>query len=340
MSGIKKYRKQIAMLVLLAFVIYFSFNSYFVFVGINALINAIAVMGVVIISGYAKQLHLGQSAFLGIGAYTSAILMTKAGLNFWLTIPVAMIIAGLFGWLLSIPTLKLKGGSYLALVTQTFGEIIYVLLLNLEWLTNGPFGISGIKAPKIGPLDFTGLQPYFFLCLAILLLVYFALRRIVRVKFGRFFISIRESEEAAQSIGINTRKYKMVAFVIATSIAGLAGVLYGPFIGYLSPEQFRWQPSLILVSMAIVGGLSSLEGGIIGAVILTFLPELLRSTDQLRMILYGVIVILTLAFLPDGIISLFGKKPGEIKKMLAAQWDMLSDKTLRKKKKKVKMAGK
>ena len=340
MSVIKKYRKQIAMVVLLALVAYLSFNSYFVFVGINALINAIAGMGIVIISGYARQLHLGQSAFLGIGAYTSAILMTKAGLNFWLTIPVAMVIAGVFGWVLSIPTLKLKGGSYLALVTQTFGEIIYVLLLNMEWLTNGPFGISGIKAPSIGPLDFTGLQPYFFLCLAILALVYFALRRIVRVKFGRFFISIRESEEAAQSIGINTRKYKMVAFVIATSVAGLAGVLYGPFIGYLSPEQFRWQPSLILVSMAIVGGLSSLEGGIVGAVILTFLPELLRSTDQLRMILYGVIVILTLAFLPDGIVSLFGKKPGEIKKMLAAQWDMLSDKTLRKKKKKVKLAGK
>ena len=338
MNMIKKYGKYIVMVILLARVIYLSFNSYFVFVGINALINAIAVMGIVIISGYAKQLHLGQSAFMGIGAYTSAILMTKAGLNFWLTIPVAMVISGLFGWVLSIPTLKLKGGSYLALVTQTFGEIIYVLLLNMVWLTNGPFGISGIKAPTIGPIDFTGLQPYFFLCMAILIIVYIALKRIVKVKFGRFFISIRESEEAAQSIGINTRKYKMVAFVIATSIAGLAGVLYGPFIGYLSPEQFRWQPSLILVSMAIVGGLYSLEGGIIGAILLTFLPELLRSTDQLRMILYGVIVILTLAFLPDGIVSLFGKKPKEIKKMLSAQWDMLSDKTLRRKKKKIKAA--
>lgn len=338
MSIVKKYKKPIALIILLALVVYLSFNSYFVFVGINSLINAIAVMGVVIISGYAKQLHLGQAAFLGIGAYTSAILTTKLGLNFWLTIPVAMIIAGLFGWILSIPTLKLKGGSYLALVTQTFGEIIYVLLLNVTWLTNGPFGISGIKAPTIGPIDFTGLQSYFFLCLFFVVIVYLALKRIVKVKFGRFFISIRESEEAAQSIGINTRKYKMIAFVIATAVGGLAGVLYGPFIGYLSPEQFRWQPSLTLVSMAIVGGLSSLEGGIIGSVLLTFLPELLRSTDQLRMILYGVIVILTLAFLPDGIVSLFGKKPGEIRKMLAGQWDMLSDKTARKKRRKVRAA--
>ena len=126
MNGIKKHKKLIALVVVLAIMIYLSFNSYFVFVGINALINAIAVMGIVIISGYAKQLHLGQSAFLGIGAYTSAILMTKCGISFWVTIPVAMVIAGVFGWILSIPTLKLKGGSYLALVTQTFGEIIYV----------------------------------------------------------------------------------------------------------------------------------------------------------------------------------------------------------------------
>src|SRR5699024_7814701 len=124
MDTIKKFRKQILLIILLALVIYLSFDSYFVFIGINSLINAIAVMGIVIISGYAKQLHLGQAAFQGLGAYTSAILMTKLGINFWVTIPLAMIVAGLFGWILSIPTLKLKGGSYLALVTQTFGEII------------------------------------------------------------------------------------------------------------------------------------------------------------------------------------------------------------------------
>ena len=146
--------KYFMMLVLLGVVIALSFSNYFVFVGTNAIINAIAVMGIVIISGYAKQLHLGQSAFLGIGAYVSAILMTKAGISFWLTIPVATVIAGVFGWVLSIPTLKLNCGSYLALVTQTFGEIIYVLLLNLTFLTNGPFGITGIQAPRVGPINF------------------------------------------------------------------------------------------------------------------------------------------------------------------------------------------
>ena len=336
----KKHIKYFMMLVLLGVVIALSFSNYFVVVGTNAIINAIAVMGIVIISGYAKQLHLGQSAFLGIGAYVSAILMTKAGISFWLTIPVAMVIAGVFGWVLSIPTLKLKGGSYLALVTQTFGEIIYVLLLNLTFLTNGPFGITGIQAPRVGPINFVELQPYFFLCVAFMVLVYIMLKRIVKTRYGRFFIAIRESEDAARSIGINTRKYKMIAFVIATSVAGLAGVLYGPFIGYLSPEQFRWQPSLILVSMAIVGGLTSLEGGIIGSILLTFLPELLRSTDQMRMILYGVVVILTLAFLPDGMMSLVGKKPKEMKAILSRQWAVLSDKELRRKKKKARATAK
>lgn len=330
MDKVKPLGRYIAVAVAAGIIIYLSFDSYYLFIGINAVINAIAVLGIIIISGFAKQLHLGQAAFIGIGAYTSAILMTRCGLSFWLTIPCSMILSGIFGFILSIPTLKLKGGSYLALVTQTFGEIIYVLIMNLIWLTNGPFGITGIRAPSVGPIDFSSMQPYFYLCLAFLIIIYFGLKRVTRSKFGRFFISIRESEEAAQSIGINTRKYKMIAFVIATAVAGLAGALYGPFIGYLSPEQFRWSPSLTLVSMAIVGGLYDLRGGVIGAVLLTFLPELLRSTDQFRMILYGVIVILTLAFLPDGLISLFGKKPKELKEMLTRQTSMLFDREYKK----------
>ena len=190
----KKHIKYFMMLVLLGVVIALSFSNYFVFVGTNAIINAIAVMGIVIISGYAKQLHLGQSAFLGIGAYVSAILMTKAGISFWLTIPVAMVIAGVFGWVLSIPTLKLKGGSYLALVTQTFGEIIYVLLLNLTFLTNGPFGITGIQAPRVGPINFVELQPYFFLCVAFMVLVYIMLRELLRRGMGDF-LSQSESQK-------------------------------------------------------------------------------------------------------------------------------------------------
>lgn len=315
-----------------------SFNKYYVIVATNVIINAMAVLGIIVISGYAKQLHLGQSAFVGIGAYTTGILMVKYGFSFFVTIPVAIIVSAFFGWILSIPTLKLKGGSYLALVTQIFGEIIYVLLLNLEDLTNGAFGLSKINAPDIGFIKLGQRQPFFFFTLICFIVIYIGLKRVLSSKYGRFFISIRESEDAAESLGISTRKYKMLAFVIATSIAGFSGCLYATNLRYLSPEQFRWQPSLTLVSMAIVGGLYSLKGGVLGAVILTILPEILRFTDEFRMIIYGLIVIFVLAFLPNGLISLFGKSPKELKKMFISQWDILSDKTLRMKKKKVKMS--
>lgn len=331
MNTIKKYRKPIFLAALLIAVILLSSNSYFAFVGVKSVINAIAVVGIVVISGNTNQLHLGQSAFIGIGAYVSAILMTKLGVNFWLTIPCSMIIAGLFGWLLSFPTLRLKGGSYLALVTQCFGEIIYLLLLNLEPITNGAFGILGIPSPAIGSFEFSDLRSYLFLCIAFLAVVYIAVKRVLGSKYGRFFLSIKEAEEAAQSVGISTRRYKMIAFVLATSIAGVAGTLYGPYIGYLSPEQFRWSASLQLVGMAIVGGIASVEGGIIGAVLLTFLPELLRSADSLRMILYGLVIILSLAFIPNGIVSLFGKSLKEIRAMLKDRITELSGLSSRKK---------
>ena len=325
-------KRIILYLVLLCVCIYVSFNSYYVIVGSTAIVNAIAVMGIIIISGYAKQLHLGQAAFVGVGAYVTGVLMTKCSVPFFLTIPIAVAVSAALGFILAIPTLKLKGGSYLALVTQIFGEIIYVLLLNLEGITNGAFGISGIKAPDIGPIRLSKRQPFFFMLLIAMILIYILLRRIVNSKYGRFFMAVRESEDAAESLGISTRRFKTIAFMIAAGVGGFAGSFYATNLRYLSPEQFRWSPSLTLVSMAIVGGLYDLEGGIIGAILLTILPEILRFSDVFRMIVYGLVVILVLAFLPNGLYSLFGKSRAEIKKMLSDQWDILSDKTLRKKK--------
>ncbi|WP_094604397.1 hypothetical protein SPSIL_053810 [Sporomusa silvacetica DSM 10669] len=315
----------IGILVLFAIV---ASSDYLMFLSIFSSINAIAVLGIVLISGLTGQLHLGQAALVGIGAYVSAILMLKAGMSFWLTIPISVISSAVVGCVLGIPTLKLSGGSYLALVTQTFGEIIYILILNAVDLTGGPFGIAGIKVPEIGSFKFDSLQSYFFLCVIILFVLYCVAKQIIQSRYGRIFISIKESEAAAQSVGINTMKYKILAFTLAAAFGGFAGVLYGPFIGYLSPEQFRWQPSLLLISMGIIGGLSSLEGGIMGSFILTFLPELLRATDQYRLILYGILLIFTLAFLPSGIVSLFGKSVKEIKAMFKERYMIIFDKTI------------
>jgi branched-chain amino acid transport system permease protein len=304
--------KYISIAIVIMAVAFMSARPYLMFLGTLASINAIAVLGINIISGYTGQLHLGQAAFVGLGAYTSALLVLRLGLSFWLSLPFAIILAAIFGILLGIPALKLRGGPYLALVTQTFGEIIYILLLNMVALTGGPFGLPGINPPHIGPIQFTGLRAYFFLCVAFLGVSFVVCRQIVNSRFGRAFISIKESEAAAQSIGINTMKYKIMAFAIAAAFGGVAGTLYGPFIGYISPDQFRWLPSLSLISMAIVGGLSSVVGGVIGAFVVTFLPEMLRIAQEFRLILYSLLLIFTLTFLPDGLISVYGMQPRQI----------------------------
>lgn len=317
----------VVVLVFLAAIGLISRSNYLMYLSTLASINAIAVLGINVISGYTGQLHLGQAAFVGLGAYTSALIGLRLGLSFWVSLPFAIAWAAAFGVLLGIPALQLKGGPYLALVTQTFGEIIYILLLNLVDLTGGPFGLPGVKSPRIGPIELSGLKPFFFLSLVFLVFSFVICKRILNSRFGRAFISIKESETAAQSIGINTMKYKIMAFAIAAAFGGVAGTLYGPFIGYLSPDQFRWITSLSLISMAIVGGLNSIKGGVIGAYVVTFLPEILRVAQDFRMILYSVMVIFILTFLPNGLISLWGLSPKEIGALLKNRISELAGKS-------------
>lgn len=308
-------------------------GSYFSIIGIRACVNAIAVIGLVLISGYTRQIHLGQMAFVGLGAYTSAILMTKFGVDFWITIPCALLVSGLIGALLGIPTLRLRDGPYLALVTQIFGEIIYVLIINLEDLTGGTFGINGIPSPMIGPISLANPTLLLLTVAIFTMLTFFVANKIAKSKYGRFFISIRESEAAAQSVGVNTMKYKIIAFTLSSMFAGLAGVFYAQCFGVINASEFRWSFSLELLSMAIIGGIASLEGGVLGAISLTVLLEVLRGAfnAQWRMIAYGVLVILVLAFLPDGLISLIGKRWSEIKDMFRERMKVFKDDRKRKK---------
>lgn len=299
-------------------------SSYNTIIGVQCLINAIAVLGLVLVSGYTRQIHLGQAAFIGLGAYTSGVLMTRLGMNFWPTILAAILLSMAAGVLLGIPTLKMREGPYLAMVTQIFGEIIYVLLLNLEGLTGGSFGLTGFSKPSIAGHVIRSKEELLLLTAVFFVLCFFIALRITKSKYGRFFIAIRESQDAALSVGVNTTRYKLLAFAICSAFGGLAGVFYAQCYGYLSPEQFRWNISLTLISMAIIGGIGSLDGGTVGAIVLTFLPEMLRNfSAQWRMITYGVLLILVLTFLPDGVISLIGKKPAEIAKMLKERTELL-----------------
>ena len=321
---LKKHTMLTRLIVLGLCSIYFFSYSYATIIGIQSVYNAIAVMGVVIVTGYTNQMHLGQFAFVGIGAYTSAVMMTKLGMNFWLTIPCAMILAALFGLLLGIPALKLRGGPYLALVTQIFGEIVYTLLLNLENITGGSLGLSKYEMGSIFGMSLKTKRVLLAVMLVFLVAVFALLYNLLKSKFGRFFLSIKESEAAAQSCGVNTTKYKLIAFTLSSAVAGLAGVFYAQYIGYLSPDQFRWNISLTIISMAIIGGVASLDGAIIGAFLLTAIPELLRLANaQTRMIIYGTLLMLVLVFLPNGLVSLIGKSRQEIKKMFHDQLQMI-----------------
>ena len=299
-------------------------SSYNTIIGVQCLINAIAVLGLVLVSGYTRQIHLGQAAFIGLGAYTSGVLMTRLGMNFWPTILAAILLSMAAGVLLGIPTLKMREGPYLAMVTQIFGEIIYVLLLNLEGITGGSFGLTVFSKPSIAGHVIRSKEELLLLTAVFFVLCFFIALRITKSKYGRFFIAIRESQDAALSVGVNTTRYKLLAFAVCSAFGGLAGVFYAQCYGYLSPEQFRWNISLTLISMAIIGGIGSLDGGTVGAIVLTFLPEMLRDfSAQWRMITYGVLLILVLTFLPDGVISLIGKKPAEIAKMLKERTELL-----------------
>ena len=317
-------KNMIRAIFLIAFIMVCLSSSYYTIIGVQCLINAIAVLGLVLVSGYTRQIHLGQAAFIGLGAYTSAVLMSKVGMNFWLTIPCALLLSMLVGVLLGIPTLKLREGPYLAMVTQIFGEIIFVLLINMEGVTGGSYGLAGFGKPSIGSFKIDTKVKLLFLTTIFFIICFFVTARVTRSKYGRFFISIRESQEAALSVGVNTTKFKLLAVVICSALGGLAGVFYSQCLGFLSPEQFRWNISLTLISMAIIGGIGDIDGGVLGAIVLTFLPELLRDfSAQWRMITYGVLLILVLTFLPDGVISLIGKKPLEIKKMLKERTELL-----------------
>ena len=340
MEKLKQHATLIKTAVFVLFIALCYFDSYYAIIGVRSCVNAIAVIGLVIISGYTRQIHLGQMAFVGLGAYTSAILMTKLGVNFWLTIPCAMIVAAMVGALLGVPTLRLRDGPYLALVTQIFGEVIYVLIINLEPITGGTFGINAIPAPSIGSISLAQPSRLLLAVGVITMLAFFVADKICKSKYGRFFLSIRESEAAAQSVGVNTMKYKIIAFTLSSAFAGLAGVFYAQCFGVINATEFRWSFSLELLSMAIIGGMASLEGGVLGAITLTVLLEVLRGTfnAQWRMIAYGVMVILVLAFLPDGLISLIGKSGAEIKEMFRERLKVFGDERKSPKKKKRKTA--
>ena len=256
-----------------------------------------------LVTGFTGQFCLGWAAFYGIGAYTSALLTMKAGVSFWLAMPLGGFMAALFGLLLGLPTMRLKE-IYLAITTLGFGEIIRLIMLNWTDLTRGSMGLPGIPAPSILSYEISSNQVFYYLILALVLVTIIAIRRLIDSRTGRALIAIREDELAAKSMGIDVTAYKMLAFAVGAFFAGLAGSFYAHYTSFIDPHTFSFTESIAILAMAVLGGLGSINGSILGAVILTVIPELLRGIAEYRLIVFGLIMMAVMLLRPQG---LFGK---------------------------------
>jgi branched-chain amino acid transport system permease protein len=266
------------------------------------LVTAIAAMGVNLILGYAGQETLAQAAFLGIGAYLTA-LTTKAGLP-WIT---AFFASGalcfVVGILLGFPALRVRK-HYLAFVTIAFAVFVYLLFRNEDWLTGGVMGISDIRRPSVFGTPMRHYMNFYWFVLAITTALAFVMWWIVRSPWGRAFTALRENPIRAESLGIDVRLYTLLAFAIGSAYGGFAGALYAPLVEFIDPAPFGLSQSFLYLLMVVVGGAGSLAGSFVGAAVSVLLPEWLRFAEGYYLLIYAALVMLMLAFAPGGIVGL------------------------------------
>lgn len=299
-----------------------------------ALLFTLLALGLNIVVGFAGLLDLGYVAFYAVGAYAYALLASPhfgLSLPFWVILPIGAVLAALFGVMLGAPTLKLRG-DYLAIVTLGFGEIIRIFLNNLSRpvnITNGPQGISRIEPFSVGSFSFSknetilgmavsGPMKYYWLLLAILVLVIVVTLRLQNSRIGRAWEAVREDEIAARAMGIDTTRIKLLAFAMGASFGGVAGGMFAAIQGFISPESFVLVESIMIVAMVVLGGMGNVWGVILGALLLSFVPELLRYTveplqkaafgrmlvepEVLRMLIFGFALVLVMRFRPAGLL--------------------------------------
>jgi branched-chain amino acid transport system permease protein len=265
-------------------------NSYYKGIITLALINIMLAVSLNLIVGFTGQLCLGHAGFMSIGAYVSAVLTQKAGMPFIVSIFIAAIISCVFAALIGYPTLKLTG-DYFAITTLAFCEIIRIIIMNID-LVGGARGFTGI--PR---------ETNFTLAFLFMVITVIVIYNIIHSSQGRAMLSIRENEIAAESMGINAFKYKMIAFIIAAFFAGLAGGLYAHYMGYIQPASFDFNKSIDYLTFVVFGGMGSLSGSIIATIVLTFLPELLRGLGEFRMLIYPLALIILMIFRPQGLLG-------------------------------------
>lgn len=298
-------------LVILGFPFLFGQNAYYIHLLVMCLIYSVLAIALNFQLGSANIPNFATGATYGIGAYCSALLALNWGWSFWLTLPFAALAATVFGFVLGLPSMRTRD-SYLALVTIACGVIIHQLLNNFEW-TGGAQGLIGIPAPALfgysfaQPLRVFGLTlpfqtHFYYLALVLIALAVVVARRLHHSRIGLAWNALRADEVAARSVGINVVWYKVLAFAVDAFLAAFAGVLYAFYITYIAPDNFTFLVSVTLMTMVIVGGMDNIVGVIVGAFLLTLLPEKLRVFSDYRLLFYGVVVIAFLMIRPQGLL--------------------------------------
>ena len=277
-------------------------------------IYAIAALGLNLVVGYTGLLSLCQAGFLAIGAYTTAVLMNTYHIGFWEAMFFSGVIAAMFGLIIGMPTLRLRG-DYLAIATLGFGEIVQNVIMNWDSVTNGPMGIHSIPGPKLfGMTLSSSIDQYKPVWVAIIWLIvaltYYLIRKLIRSRIGRALEAIREDEIAASSMGINTAKYKVGVFIACAFLGGIAGSLYAGYSQAVAPLTFNFMMSIMILCMVVLGGLGNSFATIVGAIIITIaseLPRLIgishRIPPQLNQVLFGCILVFMMIYRPQGIIG-------------------------------------
>ncbi len=280
----------------------FYMKSYGVHLLTTWLIFIVATMGLNLTTGYAGQKSLGQAAFFGIGAYTVAIFL-KLGISFWIGLPTGALLCFFAGVMLGFPALRVQT-IYLAFATLGFNTAIWLVMRNEEWLTGGTFGMNNIARPSLLDFNLDNNRNFYFLVLAVTLLMALLLKSLINSPWGKSFTALRDNPIRAESLGINTRAYTLMSFAIGAAYAGIAGGLYACLVQFIDPALFTVGASIMMYLMVVVGGPGYFLGPVLGSAVGVVLPEWLRFAQAWYLFIFGLAVILLMIWLPDGLLSI------------------------------------
>ncbi|MBN1883741.1 MAG: branched-chain amino acid ABC transporter permease [Deltaproteobacteria bacterium] len=307
-SGVVLFWSVVLLALLIAFPLFA--KTYYIYIASLLLINIIVAIGLNLLVGYTGQVSLGHAGFLAIGAYTSVLLMLKLGFPFLVALPLAGLVSALFGFILGLPALRMEG-PYLAIATLGFGISVEQILGLMEKVTGGrmgletpPFRVFGhtLKGDLVvGSFALGEEQQIYFLIMIVTVIMTFLAINLVRSRIGRAFIAIRDSDIAAESMGVNLTYYKTLAFAVSAFFVGVAGALQAHMITFIAPVQYNLIQSIYMLAMVVVGGLGSILGSILGAILFTMLPQLLAELGWLNSVITGAIMVLIIVFEPLGL---------------------------------------